>query len=215
MSSFSVPISLSLLDFTKLGGLVPAVVQEARSRAVLMVGFMNEAAVTKTLETGFVTFWSRTRQTLWTKGETSGNTLRVSSIHPDCDNDTLLILAESTGPACHRLTPTCFDGVPESAIELPQETLFLATLATLTHQRRTADPATSYTARLLATPAKAAQKVGEEAVEVVIEAISGNRERLREESADLLYHLLVVLESQNVTLAEVDAVLRVRHEHKP
>ncbi len=207
---------LPLLDFTKLNGLIPAVVQDATTRAVLMVGFMNETALARTLETGFVTFWSRSRQVLWMKGETSGNTLRVVTMHPDCDRDTLLILADATGPACHRLTPTCFDGVPEfapSVAPVPAtEPLFLATLADLTAARRTADPATSYTARLLANPAKAAQKVGEEAVEVVIEAISGNRERLREESADLLYHLLVVLAGQGVPLTEVDAVLRARHQ---
>ena len=202
------------LDFAKLGGLLPAVVQDASSRAVLMVGFMNDAALAETRATGFVTFWSRSRNRLWTKGETSGHWLRVVSIHPDCDRDTLLILADATGPACHRLTPTCFDGVPELSLESPAEPLFLATLADLTTARRHADPATSYTARLLANPAKAAQKVGEEAVEVVIEAISGNRERLREEAADLLYHLLVVLAGQGVPLAEVDAVLRARHHEK-
>ncbi len=210
------PISFdsSTLDFTKLDGLVPAVVQDARSRAVLMVGFMNEPALQQTLATGLVTFWSRSRQKLWTKGETSGNFLRVISIHSDCDRDTLLVLADPNGPACHRLTSTCFDDVPDfvPATETVPEPLFLATLAALTQSRIGADPTTSYTARLLANPAKAAQKVGEEAVEVVIEAISGNRERLREESADLLYHLLVVLASQGVTLAEVDEVLRARHK---
>jgi phosphoribosyl-AMP cyclohydrolase / phosphoribosyl-ATP pyrophosphohydrolase len=205
-------LDISTLDFAKLAGLLPVVVQETRSRDVLMVGFMNELALRQTLATGLVTFWSRTRQRLWTKGETSGNTFRVSSIHPDCDCDTLLILAEATGPACHRLTPTCFDEVPASTAEAIGEPLFLATLAGLTRARIGADPATSYTARLLANPAKAAQKVGEEAVEVVIEAISGNRERLREESADLLYHLLVVLAGQGLTLTEVDEVLRARHQ---
>ncbi len=196
------------LDFSKApDGLLPAVVQDARTRAVLMLGYFNAEALALTQETGNVTFWSRSRQQLWTKGESSGNFLRVVSLHPDCDRDTVLVLAEPTGPTCHRGTPTCFDDVPPGP--------FLPELAAVLESRRGADPATSYTARLLATPAKAAQKVGEEAVEVVIEAISGNRERLREEAADLLYHLLVVLTGQNVALADVEATLRARHGGQP
>lgn len=204
MTDFSSPE----IDFTKSSdGLVPAVVQHADTGAVLMLGYFNAEALALTRQTGRVTFWSRGRQRLWAKGETSGHGLRLVSLHADCDRDTVLVRARPTGPVCHRLTPTCFDDVPAAP--------FLPELAALLAARRSADPATSYTASLLAAPAKAAQKVGEEATEVVIEAISGNRERLREEAADLLYHLLVLLTAHDVPLAAVEAVLRGRMAGRP
>lgn len=186
-------------------------VQNAHTGAVLMLGYVSAESLALTQATGLVTFWSRSRQQLWTKGETSGNTLRVVSLHPDCDRDTLLIRAEPTGPTCHRGTETCFDDVPPPA-PVPASA-FLDELERLIGERaEAADVITSYTARLLARPEKAAQKVGEEAVEVVIESLRADRPRLIEETADLLYHLLVLLRTQHVRLDDVATVLRARHQ---
>ncbi len=186
-------------------GLIPAIVQDAKTRVVLMQGYMNAEALEATRSSGKVTFYSRSKQRLWTKGETSGHYLSVVSIAADCDADALLITAHPQGPVCHTGADTCWNehNAPAS---------FLFQLEDIIQQRAQSTPESSYTARLLAKgTAKVAQKVGEEAVETVIEALQGNRERLLEECADLLYHLLVLLADQKVTLEEVEAVLRGRH----
>lgn len=186
-------------------GLVPAVVQDARTGAVLMLGYMNAAALAKTRETGLVTFFSRSKQRLWTKGESSGNVLHLRAILLDCDHDAILIKAEPAGPVCHTGADTCWG-------ERNQSAYFLPTLENVIRERRAAAPEDSYTARLFAEGIpKIAQKVGEEAVETVIESLGNNRERLLDETADLLYHLLVLLAAKEVKLEEVEAKLRERH----
>ncbi len=187
------------------GGLIPAIIQDARTGVVLMLGYMNAEALAKTLDSGLVTFFSRSRQRLWTKGESSGHVLRFREVLLDCDRDTLLVKAEPEGPVCHTGAETCWAEKNELAG-------FLVTLETIIRERRSADPQTSYTARLMAGGlAGIAQKVGEEAVETVIEALGNDGERLRNEAADLLYHLLVLLVAKNIRLAEVEEVLRSRH----
>lgn len=198
---------IDFVDFEKQGGLVPAVIQDSRTGAVLMLGYMNAEALERTRAGGLVTFYSRSRGRLWTKGETSGNRLRVDSIAADCDGDTLLIRVVPTGPVCHTGRDTCFGD------NVPAVTPFLDTLADVILARRDAgDTAASYTARLLARgPGAAAQKVGEEATEVVIEAVGGTEERLLEESADLVYHLMVTLAARGLSWSDVVAVLESRH----
>lgn len=177
-------------------GLLPVVVQEEGSGAVLMLAFADREAVEKTLETGEAHFWSRSRQALWRKGETSGNTLKVVSVTADCDGDALLVRARPQGPTCHRGTRSCFEPNPAR--------LELGWLSALLASRRGADPATSYTARLLSAGVpRIAQKVGEEAVEAVVAAVAGRPKELVSESADLLYHLLVLLEASEVDPGEV------------
>ena len=195
------------IDFQKGGGLVPAIVQDAKTEQVLMLGYMNEASLAKTQETGFVTFYSRSRQELWTKGETSGNTLKLKSITVDCDNDTLLVHAIPTGPTCHEGTISCFgDAGPEGLG-------FLSQLETLIEGRKTADTDSSYTAKLLQGPLhKAAQKVGEEGVEVALAAIAETDDGLVYESADLIYHLMVLLAAKDVKFADVISELQKRHK---
>lgn len=194
------------IDFEKGGGLVPAIVQDADTLQVLMLGYMNAEAVEKTKETGLVTFYSRSRQTLWTKGETSGNTLSLVSLQEDCDADTLLVMARPSGPTCHEGTVSCFgedgaDGVG-----------FLAYLDTLIRDRTSADPSESYTARLLQGPlVKTAQKVGEEGVETALAAVAEGEAEFKGEAADLLYHLLVLLAAKDVPLSDVIDVLKSRH----
>jgi phosphoribosyl-ATP pyrophosphohydrolase/phosphoribosyl-AMP cyclohydrolase len=196
------------LNYKKTGGLIPAIVQDANTRQVLMLGYMNEAALEKTRAEGKVTFFSRTKNRLWTKGESSGNFLIVKDILVDCDQDTLLILAEPEGPVCHMGTATCFAGDVR-----PVAGGFLHELEGIIVERSQAPQEESYTARLMALGVnKIAQKVGEEAVETVIEAMDGNRDRLKEESADLLYHLIVLLRQQGLQLADVEDVLRKRHQ---
>lgn len=187
-------------------GLMPAIIQDARTRNVLMLGYMNAQALEATRTGGKVTFFSRSKQRLWTKGETSGHFLSVVSIALDCDADALLITAHPHGPVCHTGTDTCWNEPNEPAS-------FLLHLERIIQERAQAPSESSYTARLLAkgTP-KVAQKVGEEAVETVIEALQGNRERFLEECADLLYHLLVLIKDQGLELADVEAVLRKRHQ---
>lgn len=195
-------------DFDKMpDGLVPAIVQDARTRTVLMLGYVNQEALEHTRKTGLVTFFSRSKQRLWTKGETSGHTLQVRDILLDCDSDALLVLAEPNGPTCHTGADTCWQQ-PNVAPS------FLLELENVIQQRlAAADGQSSYTARLVASGiAKVAQKVGEEAVETVIEALGDNRERLLNESADLLYHLLVLLTAKGASLADVEAVLAERHK---
>ncbi|MCC6463393.1 MAG: bifunctional phosphoribosyl-AMP cyclohydrolase/phosphoribosyl-ATP diphosphatase HisIE [Saprospiraceae bacterium] len=194
-------------DFEKLpGGLVPAVVQDAATGTVLMLGYMNAEALAQTRLSGLVTFFSRSKQRLWTKGESSGHVLQVQSIRLDCDRDALLIKAEPKGPVCHTGADTCWGEENKLAG-------FLNELEQIIEQRRRANPATSYTAGLLAGPVSSiAQKVGEEAVETVIEAMGNDRERLLNESADLLYHLLVLLAAKDIRLSAVEQVLRERHQ---
>jgi len=185
-------------------GLLPVVVQDAGSGAVLMLAYANREAVDLTLATREAHFWSRSRQSLWRKGETSGNTLRVVDVTADCDGDALLVRAVPAGPVCHRGTRTCFEPNPAR--------LELGWLAAVLEQRRGADPAASYTARLLgAGIERVAQKVGEEGVETAIAAVAGRRDRVVSEAADLLYHLLVLLMASGVEPGEVAEELSGRH----
>ncbi|WLS80315.1 bifunctional phosphoribosyl-AMP cyclohydrolase/phosphoribosyl-ATP diphosphatase HisIE [Erwinia pyri] len=197
---------LARLDWVKTDGMMPAIVQHAVSGEVLMHGYMNQEALTKTLETGKVTFWSRTKQRLWTKGETSENFLNVVSITPDCDNDTLLILANPIGPTCHLGTSSCFSPAA------PDWT-FLYQLEQLLAERKHADPKSSYTASLYASGTKRiAQKVGEEGVETALAATVNDRHELTNEASDLIYHLLVLLQDQDLNLSTVIDNLRQRHK---
>jgi len=195
-----------LPDFDKMPDrLVPAIVQDADTGKVLMLGYMNAAALAQTRSTGFVTFFSRSKQRLWQKGESSGHTLQVRELLLDCDKDAILIKATPNGPVCHTGDDTCWGERNVSAG-------FLKKLEQVIATRRELDPAQSYTARLSASGLpKMAQKVGEEAVETLIEALGDNRERLLEETADLLFHLLVLLAAKNVRLEEVEAVLEARN----
>jgi phosphoribosyl-ATP pyrophosphohydrolase/phosphoribosyl-AMP cyclohydrolase len=199
-------MNIDNLNFSKLSGLVPAVVQDQSTGAVLMVGFMNREAVERTVESRTVTFWSRTKQRLWQKGETSGNTLAVVSVAPDCDGDSLLIMANPAGPVCHTGSDSCFGDAGAD-----HRTDILRTLKTVIRERRRSMPAGSYTAKLFQEgTAKIAKKVGEEAVEVSISAMEENPENLRRETADLLYHLMVLLEQRGVGLEEIAGELKRR-----
>lgn len=185
-------------------GLLPAIIQDAVSMKVLMLGYMNREAFEKTVNTGKVTFFSRTRNTLWTKGETSGNFLNVVDMYVDCDGDTLLIKANPVGPTCHRGTEACFD--------TPSEEGFIKKLSALIQRRHQEMPDNSYTTRLFIKGVKKiAQKVGEEAVESAIEAVDGNRARFIYEAADLMYHYLVLLEQMGVTIPDIERELEFRH----
>ncbi|MDE6299953.1 MAG: bifunctional phosphoribosyl-AMP cyclohydrolase/phosphoribosyl-ATP diphosphatase HisIE [Muribaculaceae bacterium] len=185
-------------------GLMPVIIQDAVSLKVLMLGYMNREAFEKTIETGKVTFFSRTRNCLWTKGETSGNFLNVVDMYLDCDGDTLLIKANPVGPTCHRGTEACFD--------TPSEEGFIKKLSALIQRRHAEMPDNSYTTRLFIKGVKKiAQKVGEEAVESAIEAVDGNRPRFIYEAADLMYHYLVLLEQMNVNLTDIERELQFRH----
>lgn len=197
---------LAQLDWVKTDGMMPAIVQHAVSGEVLMHGYMNQQALDKTLATGKVTFWSRTKQRLWTKGETSEHFLNVVSITPDCDNDTLLVLANPIGPTCHLGTSSCFS--PAAA-----DWTFLYQLEQLLAERKHADPKSSYTASLYASGTKRiAQKVGEEGVEVALAATVNDRHELTNEASDLVYHLLVLLQDQDLNLSTVIENLRQRHK---
>lgn len=202
------------LDFDKAGGLIPAVVQDHTTLEVLMVGFMNPAAYAKTEQEKIVTFFSRTKNRLWTKGETSGNFLHVVSIQEDCDRDTILIKANPKGPVCHTGARTCFEPAPAENIPATRvSAAFLEYLENLIADRRQHPQEKSYTNFLFEKGIqKIAQKVGEEAVETVIDAVAGNKERLKEESADLLYHLLVLLAASDLKLSDVLGVLQQRHQ---
>ena len=185
-------------------GLLPVIIQDACTLKVLMLGYMNEAAFDKTVETGLVTFWSRSRQELWTKGETSGNYLHVVELFADCDADTLLIKARPDGPTCHRGTLSCFD--------TPEDEGFIRTLAALVADRHVQMPEGSYTTKLfIKGPKVIGKKVLEEAGEAVIEAVDGKRGRFIYEASDLVYHLLVLLEQQGVTPADLEHELALRH----
>ena len=195
------------IDFKKGEGLVPAVIQDSCTMQVLMVGYMNEEAYSKTVSEGRVTFFSRSRQRLWTKGETSGNFLTVKEILPDCDSDALLIRVEPAGPVCHTGTNSCFGDRETKG--------FLYRLEKIIGERISENAADSYTNKLFHKGInKIAQKVGEEAVELVIEAKDDNIDLFRNEAADLLYHLLVLLRARSTTLSEIEEVLSQRHRTK-
>ncbi|MCD6377023.1 MAG: bifunctional phosphoribosyl-AMP cyclohydrolase/phosphoribosyl-ATP diphosphatase HisIE [Caldisericaceae bacterium] len=194
------------LNFKKGNGLIPAIVQDANTGKVLMLGYMSEASLRKTRDSGLVTFYSRSRQKLWTKGETSGNFLHVKEILPDCDGDTLLIKATPDGPVCHTGKDTCFFEENKPSID------FLNQLEAIIESRKKEMPEGSYTTHLFKKGVKKmAQKVGEEATEVVIDAVTDNKERLLEETADLMYHLLVLLKAHDLSLSDVARVLEKRH----
>ena len=196
------------IDFEKMGGLVPAIIQDATTKNVLMLGFMNKEAYQKTIETRHVTFWSRTRQTLWTKGETSGHFLNLVSMQIDCDNDTLLVKAHPIGPTCHTGTDTCW-GEENDMNPL----LFLTELQDFINKRKEEMPEGSYTTKLFHDGVnKIAQKVGEEALETVIEATNGTKDHLIYEASDLLYHLLVLLTEKGLRIEDVAAELQKRHD---
>lgn len=196
------------IDFKKMDGLVPAIIQDAVTQKVLMLGFMNEEAYQKTVETGKVTFWSRSRNTLWTKGETSGNFLNVVEILNDCDQDTLLIKARPDGPTCHTGADTCWG---EENVTNPL--LFLSELSDFIERRHKEMPEGSYTTKLFSQGInKIAQKVGEEALETVIEATNGTNEQLVYEASDLLYHLIVMLTDKGLRIEDVAEELHRRHD---
>ena len=196
------------IDFDKLGGLVPAIVQDARTKNVLMLGFMNREAYDKTVATGKVTFWSRTRNCLWTKGETSGNYLNLVEVRNDCDKDTLLVKAIPDGPTCHTGTDTCW-GEDNSANPL----LFLTELQDFIEKRHEEMPEGSYTTSLFRKGInRIAQKVGEEALETVIEATNGSNDKMVYEASDLLYHLIVMLTEEGLRIEDVAGELQKRHD---
>ena len=185
-------------------GLVPAIVQDDCTLKVLMLGYMNAEALRMTQETGKVTFWSRGRQCLWTKGETSGNFLLLKSIYVDCDADTLLVRATPVGPTCHRGTPSCFD--------TPEEEGFIRELSSVIKGRHEQMPEGSYTTRLFIKGVKSiAKKCGEECTESIIEAVSGKKDRFIYEACDVIYHYLVLLEQMGVTVPELEKELALRH----
>lgn len=227
--------SIEQLDWLKMDGLLPAIVQHADTGDVLMLGYMNSDALAATLNTKQLTFYSRSKQRLWRKGETSGNTMSVRHVSTDCDNDSLLVQVIPAGPACHLGLETCFQPtftslesvrVPASlarskSLSKDAETLtettssmyFLTQLIQIIEQRAKSDDLTSYTAQLLATGInRCAQKVGEEAVEIVIAAVSDNRDELINETADLIFHLLVLLQGSDVRFYDVLDCLQARHQ---
>lgn len=194
------------LDFEKMNGLIPAIIQDNYTQKVLMLGFMNKEAYEKTMETGKVTFFSRTKNRLWTKGEESGNFLHVVSVKADCDNDTLLIMVHPEGPVCHKGTDTCWGDKNE------QDIMFLKELQDFIDRRRQEMPEKSYTTSLFNSGVnKMAQKVGEEAVETILEACNGTDERLIYEGADLLYHLIVLLTHKGYRIEDLARELKERH----
>ena len=194
------------LDFEKMNGLIPAIIQDNYTQKVLMLGFMNKEAYEKTMETGKVTFFSRTKNRLWTKGEESGNFLHVVSVKADCDNDTLLIMVHPEGPVCHKGTDTCWGDKNE------QDIMFLKELQDFIDRRRQEMPEKSYTTSLFNSGVnKMAQKVGEEAVETILEACNGTDERLIYEGADLLYHFIVLLTYKGYRIEDLARELKERH----
>lgn len=195
------------IDFENMNGLVPAIIQDNTTRNVLMLGYMNREAYEKTLATGKVTFWSRSRNCLWTKGETSGNFLNLVDIKVDCDNDTLLVRVNPTGPACHLGTDTCW-GETNDANPL----LFLTELQDFINKRHEEMPEGSYTTSLFKDGLnRMAQKVGEEALEAVIEATNGTNDRLIYEASDMFYHLIVLLTSKGLRIEDIAKELKERH----
>ena len=208
--------NLRQLAFAKTSdGLLPAIVQDAHTFEVLMLGYVNLESLQQTFSTGLITFYSRSRQQLWTKGESSGNHLQLVLAKADCDLDSILFLAIPQGPTCHNGTTSCFDN-PDATAQEPahQHPLsFLLQLEQLLYSRQADPQSESYTSRLLAKgPMKIAQKVGEEGVEVALEAAAGTKELLLEEAADLLFHLSLLLRSKNLRLAQINDILRTRHQ---
>ena len=196
------------IDFEKMGGLVRAIIQDAKTKTVLMLGYMNKEAYEKTTKTGKVTFFSRSRQCLWTKGETSGNFLELVDIMVDCDNDTLLVKVNPTGPTCHKGTDTCWGEKNEV-----NPLLFLTYLQDFINTRHEEMPEGSYTTSLFKDGInRMAQKVGEEALEAVIEACNGTNGRLIYEGADMIYHLIVLLTSKGLRIEDLAKELQVRHD---
>lgn len=199
------------IDFSKGDGLVPAIIQDADTRQVLMLGYMNQAAYDKTIAEGRVTFFSRSKQRLWTKGETSGNFLEVVSIQNDCDDDSLLIQVRPKGPVCHTGTDTCWGEANRTSST--QNLLFLSELQDFIEQRHREMPEGSYTTSLFRDGInRMAQKVGEEALELVIEATNGTNDRLLYEGSDLLYHLIVLLTSKGLRIEQMLEELASRHK---
>ena len=202
-------LNIEQLDWKKSEGLLPAIIQNWRSGAILMLGYMNREALSQTLQSGKVTFWSRTKQRLWCKGETSGNYLEFKSAHPDCDADAILILAEPRGPTCHLGTATCFgdEAVPELSV--------LSDLEDLIAQRDRDRPADSYTTRLFESGIRRiAQKVGEEGVETALAGVAQDDASIASEAADLVYHLLILLRARGVGLGDVTELLKSRRRSK-
>ncbi|MBO6494538.1 MAG: bifunctional phosphoribosyl-AMP cyclohydrolase/phosphoribosyl-ATP diphosphatase HisIE [Roseivirga sp.] len=198
---------IKAIDFSKEDGLVPAIIQDNNTGKVLMLGYMNEAALEQTLDSGKVTFFSRSKQRLWTKGETSENFLNLVSISPDCDQDALLVKVNPEGPTCHLGDDTCWEESNENDLQ------FLGHLTEVIKERRQKSPEESYVARLFSKGInKVAQKVGEEAVEVVIEAKDSDDNLFLNESADLLFHYMMLLEAKGFTLNDVISVLKERHK---
>lgn len=199
-------MQFSDFDLSKTGdGLLPVIVQDSVTLKVLMLGYMNEEAFDKTVREGRVTFWSRSRSCLWTKGETSGNFLDVVKMFPDCDCDTLLVQAVPSGPTCHRGTTACFD--------TPEDEGFIRHLADFISKRHEQMPEGSYTTKLFIKGVKTiSKKVGEEASESIIEAVDGKRDRFIYEACDLIYHYIVLLEQMGVSLPELESELALRHK---
>ena len=205
------------IDFEKCGGLVPAIIQDANTKNVLMLGYMNQEAFDKTLATNKVTFWSRSRNCLWTKGETSGNFLNLVDMKIDCDNDTLLVRAIPDGPTCHKGTDTCWgeENTVQQASALLGDNplLFLTELQDFINRRHEEMPEGSYTTSLFKDGInRIAQKVGEEALETVIEATNGTKEKLVYEASDMIYHLIVLLTSKGLRIEDVANELAKRHD---
>lgn len=203
------PEDIQQLDWSKGDGLLPAMVQDTFDGRVLMQAWMTAEALEQTLRSGKVTFFSRTRQKLWSKGETSGHFLHLDSVHADCDNDSLLVLARPDGPTCHRNTTSCFDADTPVFPQLA----FLAELESLIAQRDRERPAGSYTTSLFESGIRRiAQKVGEEGVETALAASGGDNAEVRNEAADLLYHLLVMLHARGIPFRQIIGTLQQRHQ---
>lgn len=210
-------MNLPILDWDKMDGLIPAIVQDASTGAVLMLGYMNREALAATQADGRVTFWSRSKNRLWTKGETSGHFLEVCSISADCDGDTLLVLARPAGPACHLGTATCWG--KDAPRALAQRLEFLGRLEQIIAQRIADPPAGSYTAKLVSAGlTRIAQKVGEEGLELALAAVAQSDQAVIGEAADLFYHTALLLRAKGLSLAQVVAELESRHierTHQP
>jgi phosphoribosyl-ATP pyrophosphohydrolase/phosphoribosyl-AMP cyclohydrolase len=210
LSAGDTALSAAELDWDKGGGLLPAIVQDAGSGAVLMLGYMNPESLAATQASGRVTFWSRSKGRLWTKGETSGHFLEVKQIGADCDGDTLLILAEPTGPACHKGTLTCWGESPPQSNA--QRIAFLGQLEQVIAQRIATRPPGSYTAKLLAEgPRRLAHKVGEEGLELALAGVVQSDPEIIGEAADLMYHMLLLLKVKGLSLSQVIVELETRH----
>ena len=203
------PADVGSLAWDKMDGMLPAVIQDRRSGRLLMLGYMNQEALDATLRDGLATFYSRSRQRLWVKGETSTNRLRVSAVHEDCDGDALLVLCDPEGPTCHTGTTSCFGGTD------PVGPAWLGELSAIVAQRAASPDGASYTSQLLAEGLpRIAQKIGEEGVELALAAVARDPQGCAEESADLLYHLAVLMQARGFGWDDVIAVLRQRHERQ-